>query len=170
MTDIFSQIQSAADRVLMSVPDSWQYKLGTGLMFLVMQKYVALFSAFCAVVFLDLAAKFIALSAGLLREGGKANPSLYESIRGIPEAHRRGIISSWEMKTQFIGKIIVYMLLVAGGSLVDFMIGGSALGFTSMIIAYLASTELLSIIENLDEAGVSALHGLVKLVKQKGRL
>lgn len=170
MDEIFSQISSAADRVFLNIPTGWPYKLGMGLVLMGMQRHVALFTAFTALVFIDLAAKFIALSAGLLRDGGRENPSLYESIRGIPEAHRQGVISSWEMKTQFIGKIIVYLLLVTAGGLADILFGGGAFDFSKMMVAYCASTELLSIVENLDDAGVSTLHGLVKLIKQKGRL
>lgn len=50
-------------------------------------------------------------------------------------------------------------------ALVDFMIGH--LNFSQMVIAYLASTELLSIVENLDDAGVSVAHDLVGLIKRK---
>ena len=35
------------------------------------------------------------------------------------------------------------------------------------MIAYLASSELLSIVENLDDAGVSAVHDLAGLIKRK---
>lgn len=35
----------------------------------------------------------------------------------------------------------------------------------SLVITYLSMTELLSIVENLDEAGVSAMHDLIDLIK-----
>ena len=36
-----------------------------------------------------------------------------------------------------------------------------------LCISYLAASELLSIIENLNDAGVSCLAGLVNIVKRK---
>ena len=35
----------------------------------------------------------------------------------------------------------------------------------SLVITYLSMTELLSIVENLDEAGVNAMHDLIDLIK-----
>lgn len=36
-----------------------------------------------------------------------------------------------------------------------------------LCVSYLAASELLSIAENLDDAGVSAVHELVGLIKRK---
>lgn len=124
-----------------------------------------LFTAFACIVCVDLFAKFIALSYGYLAESMTEKPSLIDSVKGIPAAHRAGVINSYAMRTQFVEKISVYMLLVVAGALVDFMLGRSE--FANLIIAYLASSELLSIIENLDDAGVSAVHDLAGLIKRK---
>ena len=59
----------------------------------------------------------------------------------------------------------MYIFAVIAAGFADYMIGN--VNFGQIVIAYLASTEFLSVIENLDEAGVSALHGLVSLVKRK---
>lgn len=163
--DIFGQIYTYAYRLICNITTGWPFKLVGGAVLLIVARHAALFTAFSLLVALDLFAKFIALSYKMIKAQGAESPSLLESIKAIPEAHRQRIINSHEMKTQFIGKIIVYILAVIAAALADFMIGH--VNFGQMVIAYLASTELLSVIENLDDAGVSALHGLVSLVKRK---
>ena len=67
----------------------------------------------------------------------------------------------------FFSKMVTYLLLILGASIVDYMIkdsGGSVMA-VSLVITYLSMTELLSIVENLDEAGVSAMHDLIDLIK-----
>lgn len=163
--DIFGQIYTYAYRLICNITTGWPFKLVGGAVLLIVARHAALFTAFSLLVALDLFAKFIALSYKMIKAQGAESPSLLESIKAIPEAHRQRIINSHEMKTQFIGKIIVYILAVIAAALADFMIGH--VNFGQMVIAYLASTELLSVIENLDDAGVSALHGLVSLLKRK---
>lgn len=143
----------------------WPYKTALGIVFLALERHLEFFTAFACIVCVDLFAKFIALSYGYLAESMTEKPSLIDSVKGIPAAHRAGVINSYAMRTQFVEKISVYMLLVVAGALVDFMLGRSE--FANLIIAYLASSELLSIIENLDDAGVSAVHDLAALVKRR---
>lgn len=143
----------------------WPYKTMLGIVFLALERHLELFTAFACIVCVDLFAKFIALSYGYLAESMTEKPSLVDSFKGIPEAHRAGVINSRAMRTQFVEKISVYMLLVVAGALVDFMLGRSE--FANLVIAYLASSELLSIVENLDDAGVSAVHDLAALVKRR---
>ena len=165
MTEIIVQIYNYADRAICSIPDGWPYKMLMGILFITLSKHVMLFTAFAAAVAIDLFAKFIALSYHWLVENKVENPSLLDAIRGIPAAHRARVINSHEMKTQFAGKIAVYMILITAGGLVDYMVGHS--NFAQIVIAYLASTELLSIVENLDDAGVSAVHDLATLIKKR---
>lgn len=163
--EFIGQIYGYAYRAVCSIPDGWPLKLAGGAVFLILARHAMLFTTFVALVAIDLFAKFIALSYEMLKAQGVENPSFVESIKSIPEAHRQRIINSHEMKTQFLGKILMYIFAVITAGLADFMIGH--VNFGQMVIAYLASTELLSVIENLDDAGVSALHGLVSLVKRK---
>ena len=143
----------------------WPYKTMLGIVFLALERHLELFTAFACIVCVDLFAKFIALSYGYLTQSMPEKPSLVDSFKGIPAAHRAGVINSHAMRTQFVEKITVYMLLVVAGALVDFMLGRSE--FANLVIAYLASSELLSIVENLDDAGVSAVHDLAALVKRR---
>lgn len=163
--EFMGQIYGYAYKTVCSIPDEWPFKLAGGAVLLVLARHAMLFTAFTALVAIDLFAKFIALSYEMLKAQGKENPSLVESIKAIPEAHRQRIINSHEMKTQFLGKILMYIFAVIAAGFADYMIGN--VNFGQIVIAYLASTEFLSVIENLDDAGVSALHGLVSLVKRK---
>lgn len=166
MMDFMGQIYVYADKAICAIQDGWPLKLLGGVVLISLSKHLTLFTAFTLVVALDLFAKFIALSYQMLKAEGVETPSLVDSIKAIPAAHKARIINSHEMKTQFAGKIIVYILLVMAGGLADILIGGHV-NFAQMVVAYLASTEVLSIIENLDDAGVSAVHGLATLIRRK---
>ena len=61
MTEIIVQIYNYADRAICSIPDGWPYKMLMGILFIALSKHVMLFTAFAAVVAIDLFAKFIAL-------------------------------------------------------------------------------------------------------------
>ena len=152
--EFLGQIYGYAYKTVCSISDGWLFKLAGGAVFLVLARHAMLFTAFTALVAIDLFAKFIALSYAMLKARGEENPSLVKSIKAIPDAHRERIINSHEM---------IFSVIAAGFA--DYMIGH--VNFGQIVIAYLASTEFLSVIENLDDAGVSALHGLVSLVKRK---
>lgn len=128
--------------------------------------HAALFFAFGLVVFLDLFTRWLALShQNLVTQ--KQEATLVDCLYGIPQAHKAGLISSYVMRKTFFSKMATYLLLIIGASIVDYMIKGSG-GSTmsvSLVITYLSMTELLSIVENLDEAGVSAMHDLIDLIK-----
>lgn len=128
--------------------------------------HAALFFAFGLVVFLDLFTRWLALShQNLVTQ--KQEATLVDCLYGIPQAHKAGLISSYVMRKTFFSKMITYLLLIIGASIVDYMIKGSGGGVmaVSLVITYLSMTELLSIVENLDEAGVSAMHDLIDLIK-----
>lgn len=128
--------------------------------------HAALFFAFGLVVFLDLFTRWLALShQNLVTQ--KQEATLVDCLYGIPQAHKAGLISSYVMRKTFFSKMVTYLVLIIGASIVDYMIkgsGGSVMA-VSLVITYLSMTELLSIVENLDEAGVSAMHDLIDLIK-----
>ena len=166
---MLTDILKGAWDVLCSISSEWIWKLLASGIFLLLARHVAIFTLFAMVVTIDLFSKFIALSHTMAVNEGREDTSIIAAIQGIPEAHRRGIINSYAMKSQFCMKILCYMLVVGGAGTVDVIIilcGGRS-EFVLLAISYLAGTELLSIVENLDDAGVSALHGLVALIKRK---
>lgn len=128
--------------------------------------HAALFFAFGLVVFLDLFTRWLALSHQHLVTH-KQEATLVDCLYGIPQAHKAGLINSYVMRKTFFSKMITYLILIIGASIVDNMIKGAGGGVmaVSLVITYLSMTELLSIVENLDEAGVSAMHDLIDLIK-----
>ena len=128
--------------------------------------HAMLFGLFGCVVFLDLFTRWLALSHQHLVTH-KQEATLVDCLYGIPSAHKAGLISSYVMRKAFFSKMITYLVLIIGALIVDYMIKGSGGGVmaVSLVITYLSMTELLSIVENLDEAGVSAMHDLIDLIK-----
>lgn len=128
--------------------------------------HAVLFAMFGAVVFLDLFSRWLALSHQYLVTH-KQEATLIDCFWGIKRAHKAGLISSYVMRKTFFSKMITYLILIIGASIVDYMIkgAGGCVMAVSLVITYLSMTELLSIVENLDEAGVSAMHDLIDLIK-----
>lgn len=166
---MLNEILESAWNTTCSLANDCFLKLIAGGILLLLARHFAIFNLFAILVFIDLFAKFIALSHKMAVEAGNTDTSLIAAIHGIPEAHRRGIINSWEMKMQFCGKMFLYSFLVIATGTADTMIrlmqGNSE--FCMIAISYLSATELLSIVENLDDAGVSAVHGLAALIHRK---
>lgn len=130
--------------------------------------HATLFMAFCSLVFLDLFTRWIAISHKYLQKAHR-DATLFSSVYAIKEAHKEGLISSYVMRQAFYSKMVMYITLVLGASLCDYMLHRSGGSFTisGMVIGYLSLTEFLSMIENLDEAGVSALHTLNENIKER---
>lgn len=157
--------EQASERLV----ESWQLKLvATGFLAEGIL-HVELISLFALVVLIDLVTKWMALTYGYLEALGAWDRDLLSCILAIPAAHRAGIISSGQMKRQFSGKMALYILLTLGSGAVDQLlvsVGRPDL-FMSMCISYLAASEMLSIVENLNDAGVAVLSGLVRRLKRK---
>lgn len=128
--------------------------------------HATLFMAFCLLVFLDLFTRWVAIAHDYLQKRNR-DSTLFSSVHAIPETHRAGLISSYVMRQAFYSKMVMYITLVIGACICDYMLHRSGGGFTisGMVIGYLSLTEFLSMIENLDEAGVSAMHDLIDLIK-----
>ena len=92
-------------------------------------------------------------------------------IKGIKKARSEGLISSDVMKHRFIGKIAVYIICTVAAATADLTMLQMAkpVWVVSTVISYLVLTELLSIIENLNDAGIEAVQGLVELLKRSGK-
>lgn len=163
-----NQFAEAINKAACRLGDFWEVKVVAGGVLAAAQFHFQLMSLFVALIVIDLATKWIELAHNTIKTDDYT-PGLLESIKAIPQAHREGVISSKAMKTQFCGKIIVYVIVVAAGSIMDSMTTQvHSYGLVMpLCISYLAASELLSIIENLDDAGVSAVHDLVAIIKRK---
>lgn len=163
-----NQFAEAINKAACRLGDYWGVKVVAGGMLAAAQFHFQLMSLFVALIVIDLATKWIELAHNNIKTDDYT-PDILESIKAIPQAHRDGIISSKAMKTQFCGKVIVYVIVVMAGSIMDSMTTQvHSYGLVMpLCVSYLAASELLSIIENLDDAGVSAVHDLAALIKRK---
>jgi len=149
--------------------DAWSYKAAlAAVLAVLLPKHAVLFYAFSALVFLDCLTKWIAIAHDYLISQGQ-EPSLMQSLIGIKAARSAGEIKSEVMKHRFLGKICVYLLCVMAAASADLIMVelSKPTWAVGTIIGYLTATELLSIIENLDAAGVEAAQGLLEVVRRK---
>lgn len=96
-------------------------------------------------------------------------PGFLKSVIGIKRAREAGRNQSEVMKHRFLGKIAVYLVCVMAAATADLIMVELAkpAWAVSTIIGYLTATELLSIVENLNAAGVEAVSGLIAVIKKK---
>lgn len=71
------------------------------------------------------------------------------------------------MKEEGLSKLILYSLSVLIASSTDFLLvsSGQSGGMTALVVSYLTSTEALSIVENLSEAGLPSMISLLQKMK-----
>lgn len=129
--------------------------------------------AFVALIVVDLITKWIALSNEYItKRKRKKNPSLWQCVINIPAARKAGYIKSEAMKHRFLGKIIVYLLVVFAGATVDniMITMHNPVWAVVLLVGYLSITELISILENLQDAGVEEagqLHDILEKRKEQ---
>lgn len=148
----------------------WSYKVtAAAILTLLLHKHAVLFYAFSLLVFLDCLTKWIAIARDYLIEQGQHEPTLLQAFCAIPAARNAGEIKSDVMKHRFLGKISVYLLCVMAAASADLIMVElfKPTWAVNTIVGYLTCTELLSIIENLNEAGVEAASGLMAVIAKK---
>ena len=105
----------AFERASERLVEDWQVKLvTTGLLAEGVFPF-ELISLFALAVFIDLVTKWMALAHKYLEAKGEEDRDMVSCILAIPSAHRAGMISSRQMKRQFAGKMVLYILLTVGG-------------------------------------------------------
>lgn len=151
----------------------WQgvsYKtVAAAILAILLHKHAVLFMAFTALVFIDCFTRWMSLSYKRLQQTGVEFPTVMQIIIGIKAARADGLISSEVMKHRFVGKVIVYILCVLAAVLVDFAMITlqQPVWAVPLVAGYLVITELLSICENLNDAGIEAVQGLVNVIKKR---
>ena len=132
-------------------------------------EHAQIFAAFVVLVFADLFTKWLSLSRQRLVEHGTQSPNLWQEFCGIRAARRDGYIRSDAMRTRFVHKILSYALVVASAVALDFMLAHShAPAFaTNVVIGYLAITEFISILENMQKSGIEEAGTLVELIRKR---
>lgn len=165
----FDALKFAAFNAAQTLWHGISYKsIAAAILAILLHKHAVLFIAFSALVFIDCFTRWMSLSYKRLQGMGQT-PSVMQIIGGIEAARAEGLISSEVMKHRFVGKLIVYILCVLAAVLVDVcMIALHQPPWAVPLVAgYLVVTELLSICENLDDAGIEAVGEIAALVKRR---
>lgn len=165
----FDALKFAAFNAAQTLWHGISYKsIAAAILAILLHKHAVLFIAFSALVFIDCFTRWMSLSYKRLQGMGQT-PSVMQIIGGIEAARAEGLISSEVMKHRFVGKIIVYILCVLAAVLVDVcMIALHQPPWAVPLVAgYLVVTELLSICENLNDAGIGAVGEIAALVKRR---
>ena len=126
--------------------------------------------AFVGLVIIDLLTKWIALSKEHLSKRKRKKPyTLWECVVNIPKARKAGYIKSEAMKHRFLGKICVYFCVVFAGALADHIMETmqKPTWAVLLLVGYLSVTELISILENLQDAGVEEAGQLHDILEKK---
>lgn len=126
---------------------------------------------FSVVVCLDLYTRWLALTKKYLESEDKES-SLFDCVKSMNTARKAGYINSYMMRKHFVSKMLTYFIAVFGAFIVDTILVkiGTKPMMVTTALGYLATTEMLSVVENLDEAGVAMAHDLVEILKGKRRL
>ncbi len=165
----FDSLKFAAFNAAQTLWHGISYKsIAAAILAILLHKHAVLFIAFSALVFIDCFTRWMSLSYKRLQGMGQT-PSVMQIIGGIEAARAEGLISSEVMKHRFVGKLIVYILCVLAAVLVDVcMIALHQPPWAVPLVAgYLVVTELLSICENLNDAGIEAVGEIAALVKRR---
>lgn len=157
-----------AQRAVSHLTEGWPLKVAVGGIIALVQFHLELITLFTILIVIDLLTKWLALAYGFLKDEGN-EPTIIESIRAMPAAHRAGVISSRQMKCQFLSKMAVYILLTIASGVADEMLFAVHRQpmLMELCISYLAASEVLSVVENLNDAGVSILSGLIQIIKAR---
>ena len=165
----FDALKFAAFNAAQTLWHGISYKsIAAAILAILLHKHAVLFIAFSALLFIDCFTRWMSLSYKRLQGMGQT-PSMMQIIGGIEAARAEGLISSEVMKHRFVGKLIVYILCVLAAVLVDVcMIALHQPPWAVPLVAgYLVVTELLSICENLNDAGIEAVGEIAALVKRR---
>lgn len=167
-TELWVAITKAANGLM----DVWALKLIASFFIAVIcSMHTKLLVAFTLLVIFDLLTKWIALSKQYLQDNEK-EIGVWNCIRNIKKARRAGYIKSSVMKHRFAGKIVVYVLLTlaAGAADLVFRTMDKPEFLVVLVVGYLSVTEMLSTVENLQEAGVKEAERLHEMIERKGGL
>ena len=151
--------------------ENWAVKLaGAAFVGVACSMHAQLLLAFVGLVIIDLITKWIALSKEYLcKKKRRKNPTLWQCVTAIPAARKAGYIKSEAMKHRFLGKIVVYLCVVFAGGLADYImvVMEKPTWAVLLLVGYLSITEMISILENLQDAGVEEAEKLHDILEKK---
>ena len=160
-------------KVLERLQEAWAFKVCTSCVIaIVSHTHFQMFMAFSALVFIDFFTKLLALSRQYLIDRGRKKIHFWACLKNIRKARRAGYIRSSEMRVRFAAKMLMYLGLVAAARLVDLMCASSGAPTIAVVVVvgYLSMTELLSILEDMEQSGVKEAAELHELIRKKSGL
>jgi hypothetical protein len=168
----FQDLLESMSKALTAMADSFIVKaiFSSAVAFLASPQGTAA-QAFFVLIFIDLLTRWTAICYVKMQREGRTGDDLglYCCLMEIPNAMKSGDINSDSMKHRFMGKIIVYTMFTLVAIHTDNML--QAAGEVPLLLklswVYLATTESMSILENLRDAGVEQAGTLLEVVRSK---
>ena len=160
-------------RHFVEVFNHWQGKILAGLWATIYSDDLPmLLLIFISLEVLDIFTKWLCLSRKLfLSMYPQTECNLWQSFLFINQARKWHVIKSDEMRKGFCDKMMIYLLLLLLAALVDgaLSIAGTPRMLLTITVTVLATTEALSILENLSDSGVEVIAVIKdKFVKKIG--
>ena len=144
-----------------------QYKIIFGLVASIFtEDFFKLLCIFVLMEFMDIFTRWLSLSRQCFLAIYHNVPcSLWRAFTFMWQARKWRFIRSTGLRDGFCDKMLLYLILLLTSSLVDaaLKIGNAPRVLTTIVVVVLASTEALSIMENLSECGV----GIVATIRTK---
>lgn len=153
-----------------TLADAWPVKLAASFLVAALAaKPTKLLLLFVILVVFDLITRWIALTRQYLDDCEAAEKGLAACVWNMRKARKAGYIQSGPMKHRFAGKFIWYTLMCLVAATLDTKLFelGEPQYFVKLFVAYMGASEAMSILENMQEAGVEQAGDLLDLVKIK---
>ena len=167
----FTELSQNISGTFYHLGENWFVKLiGASFVGAACSMHGQLLLAFMGLIIIDLVTKWIALSKEYLtKKKRRKNTTLWQCVTAIPAARKAGYIKSEAMKHRFLGKILVYLFVVFAGALADNIMQtmGQPTWAVLLLVGYLSITELISIMENLEDAGVEEAGKIHEILEKK---
>ena len=172
LKDIFSKI--TLHDTIKEVADKGLDKLTVSAIRATLMDLGTIFAMFIILIVMDILTRCMAMSALLWRnmygEGiVKKRGNLMNYIRWIWQAHKWRYIDSSALRDGFWSKVITYFILLVVATCGDQILRVSHIPPFVLIIfcGILVCTEVLSILENLGECGVSSVRDIRSLIQKR---
>ena len=145
--------------------------IGGAVIGLVTYKYSILMIGFAVLLYIDIFTRWAAISYAYRKEQGEESPSFWDAVKGINSARKARKINSYEMRQRSVSKLFVYMICFLMAAVFDLMsqVAGAHSQILQIVCGYLSMNEMLSIVENLGDAGVESMGRLYEMLKRRGK-
>lgn len=144
----------------------WQYKIIAGLVASVFSdNFFKLLTVLILLNVLDIFSRFLSNSYNCYKSIYPNSPcGLWKAFTFMWQARKWRYIRSTGLRDGFCDKMMLYLILLLVGAFVDtaYALGNTPRIMSSIIVMVLASTEALSILENLSEC-----NEIIKQIKDK---